>query len=155
MRGPRHHRAIVYKMPSLCKHSTFSTCNRDNVALLVVVDVLSAQSHSIGESKHLSKPVGTQSGDRSSAAHTVHGKKPSASFAWPDSVTATHADNDHPNGGDVAKSPLLGNGDDSCPCSRPPKTGRLVIANTHLLFNPKRGDIKAAQLMVLTESVER
>lgn len=32
---------------------------------------------------------------------------------------------------------------------------RLVIANTHLLFNPKRGDIKTAQLMVLTKNVER
>ncbi|CAM9846707.1 unnamed protein product, partial [Hapterophycus canaliculatus] len=34
-------------------------------------------------------------------------------------------------------------------------SARLVIANTHLLFNPKRGDIKAAQLMVLTSKVER
>lgn len=32
---------------------------------------------------------------------------------------------------------------------------RLVIANTHLVFNPKRGDIKTAQLMVLTNRVER
>lgn len=35
------------------------------------------------------------------------------------------------------------------------RAARLVIANTHLLFNPKRGDIKAAQLMVLTGKVER
>ncbi|CAN0400311.1 unnamed protein product, partial [Laminaria digitata] len=32
---------------------------------------------------------------------------------------------------------------------------RLVIANTHLLFNPKRGDIKMAQLMMLTGRVQR
>lgn len=32
---------------------------------------------------------------------------------------------------------------------------RLVIANTHLLFNPKRGDIKMAQLMMLTDRVQR
>ncbi|CAM9565089.1 unnamed protein product, partial [Ectocarpus sp. 12 AP-2014] len=33
--------------------------------------------------------------------------------------------------------------------------GRLVVANTHLVFNPKRGDIKTAQLMMLTGQVER
>lgn len=32
---------------------------------------------------------------------------------------------------------------------------RLVIANTHLVFNPKRGDVKTAQLMMLTGRVER
>lgn len=32
---------------------------------------------------------------------------------------------------------------------------RIVIANTHLVFNPKRGDIKLAQLMLLTGKVER
>lgn len=32
---------------------------------------------------------------------------------------------------------------------------RLVIANTHLVFNPKRGDVKTAQLMLLTDKVER
>lgn len=35
------------------------------------------------------------------------------------------------------------------------KVARLVVANTHLLFNPKRGDVKMAQLMMLTQSVER
>ncbi|CAM9621343.1 unnamed protein product, partial [Ectocarpus sp. 8 AP-2014] len=32
---------------------------------------------------------------------------------------------------------------------------RVVVANTHLVFNPKRGDIKTAQLMMLTGQVER
>lgn len=30
-----------------------------------------------------------------------------------------------------------------------------MIANTHLVFNPKRGDVKTAQLMMLTGRVER
>lgn len=32
---------------------------------------------------------------------------------------------------------------------------RMVVANTHLVFNPKRGDVKTAQLMLLTGRVER
>ena len=32
---------------------------------------------------------------------------------------------------------------------------KLVIANTHLLFNPRRGDIKLAQLMILMAEIDR
>lgn len=39
------------------------------------------------------------------------------------------------------------------PC--PEGRARLVVATTHLLFNPKRGDVKMAQSMLLTGRVER
>lgn len=48
-------------------------------------------------------------------------------------------------------SPLSGDAEKAAPVRA---AARLVIANTHLLFNPKRGDIKMAQLMMLTERVE-
>ncbi|KAK7103695.1 protein angel homolog 2-like isoform X2 [Littorina saxatilis] len=32
---------------------------------------------------------------------------------------------------------------------------KIVVANTHLLFNPRRGDIKLAQLMVLMAEIDR
>ena len=32
---------------------------------------------------------------------------------------------------------------------------KLVVANTHLLFNPRRGDIKLAQLMILMAEIDR
>lgn len=43
----------------------------------------------------------------------------------------------------------------AAPVDETQKVARLVVANTHLLFNPKRGDVKMAQLMLLTQSVER
>lgn len=56
----------------------------------------------------------------------------------------------------VAPNPPAGSEDSDPPaCARVEERARLVIANTHLLFNPKRGDIKTAQLMMLTDRVER
>eukprot|EP00752_Nemacystus_decipiens_P007761 g6935.t1 len=76
--------------------------DRDNVALLVVVDVLSRSQSPPGE-----ESVG--------------------------------------EGARVEPSAAGGRG----------AAARLVIANTHLVFNPKRGDVKTAQLMMLTDRVER
>lgn len=56
---------------------------------------------------------------------------------------------------DGAKASSLGGSGCASLVPRPADAARLVIANTHLLFNPKRGDIKTAQLMILTASVER
>lgn len=36
-----------------------------------------------------------------------------------------------------------------------PQQPRLVLSNTHVLFNPKRGEVKLGQARVLTGSVER
>eukprot|EP00903_Cladosiphon_okamuranus_P015669 g14470.t1 len=76
--------------------------DRDNVALLVVVDVLSRSQSPTGE----------------------------GSF----------------DGGATSQPSAAGRRDAGA---------RLVIANTHLVFNPKRGDVKTAQLMLLTSRVER
>lgn len=35
------------------------------------------------------------------------------------------------------------------------KDAKLIIANTHLIFNPKRGDIKLAQIRLLLAEIER
>ncbi|KAL8611108.1 hypothetical protein ACOMHN_064398 [Nucella lapillus] len=39
--------------------------------------------------------------------------------------------------------------------SPPDPEDKIIIANTHLLFNPRRGDIKLAQLMVLLAEVDK
>lgn len=89
-------------VPPLFRKSDDPSYLRDNVALLVVVDVLLRSQSPTGEGS-------TGGGDT---------PEPSASG---------------------------GTG----------PAARLVIANTHLVFNPKRGDVKAAQLMLLTGKVER
>lgn len=109
---------------------------RDNVALLVVVDILLPdQSQSESERPHAAVPPATPDADVSTPT-------PAAACTHP-------CDPEGANGKSAASSsPEL------CPAKRRP-AARLVVANTHLLFNPKRGDIKAAQLMVLTGRVER
>lgn len=108
---------------------------RDNVALLTVVDVLSAE---IYEDRVKMFEDGTrryhQGGDsvRSPAAGGVAPPQARSSF-----VSGR-------GGGSLHSPPLV-----------EARAARLVIANTHLLFNPKRGDIKTAQLMMLTGRVER
>ncbi len=37
----------------------------------------------------------------------------------------------------------------------PSKKARLIIANTHLLFNPRRGDIKLAQMMLFLAEIDK
>lgn len=39
--------------------------------------------------------------------------------------------------------------------SENPEKDKIVIANTHLLFNPRRGDVKLAQLMVLMAEIDK
>lgn len=133
---------------------------RDNVALLTVVDVLSTKTPSAGKpavvggadsseeryeeryeecgkSENRKRRYRQGGGDRARAAATAV----AGGFAAP------------------TASSLPFSGDDGGPSSSPPAVeagvARLVIANTHLIFNPKRGDVKTAQLMMLTERVER
>jgi mRNA deadenylase 3'-5' endonuclease subunit Ccr4 len=37
----------------------------------------------------------------------------------------------------------------------PSPDDKIVVANTHLLFNPRRGDIKLAQFMVLMAEIDK
>lgn len=41
------------------------------------------------------------------------------------------------------------------PCAQPSTDFRLCVATTHLLFNPRRGDIKLAQLCLLLAEIDR
>lgn len=123
------------------------------MALLTVVDVLSAEASSARKSTILR-------GDDRSAERYGDRVKMSE-----DGTSRYH------QGGDSARAPAAGgvaplqgmssfvSGRGGRPLHSPPlveaRAARLVIANTHLLFNPKRGDIKTAQLMMLTGRVER
>lgn len=125
--------------------------NRDNVALLVVVDVLpSGADHSTERSAEPSEegPASNDSDAEQSSCSTGRvddTNEPSTAVSDAPSLSAEDgAKLSHPG---VSGCPSL--------APRPAEAARLVIANTHLLFNPKRGDIKTAQLMVLTASVER
>ncbi|OTF81060.1 hypothetical protein BLA29_004319 [Euroglyphus maynei] len=42
-----------------------------------------------------------------------------------------------------------------CPIGRFRTNTNLIVANTHLIFNPKRGDIKLAQLRLLLAEIQR
>ncbi|XP_024386152.1 carbon catabolite repressor protein 4 homolog 5 isoform X3 [Physcomitrium patens] len=61
---------------------------------------------------------------------------------WTKSKTSEWRDTDGSEGLDDAK-PTIG--------SRDPKNNCVVVGNTHLLFNPKRGDVKLGQARVLLE----
>lgn len=99
---------------------------RDNVALLVVVDVKLEASGKISSSKE-KVPLARES----TGGETL------------DRCLNNPLDSDD----GVARG--------AAPVDETGKVARLVVANTHLLFNPKRGDVKMAQLMLLTQSVER
>ncbi len=99
---------------------------RDNVALLVVVDVL------------LGSPSAPTNG---APANTTRVATPHGAGAAP----AAGA------GAEFTPAPVSG----SSSRKDAGAAARLVIANTHLVFNPKRGDVKTAQLMLLTDKVER
>ncbi|CAM9881810.1 unnamed protein product [Ascophyllum nodosum] len=144
--------------------------DRDNVALLVVLDIPS-QDHPVGSE------TCSDAGETSSGGHS-DGKAP------PSQESAKGETSEHPPvattvsaaGGPVDGS-VKGAGAVADECSAvtsdsPVERGdtggelaassaegrgcaRVVVANTHLLFNPKRGDVKTAQLMMLTRSVER
>ena len=147
-----------------------SASHRDNVALLVVLDIPS-QDHPVGSE------TCSDAGETSSGGHS-DGKAP------PSQESAKGETSEHPPvattvsaaGGPVDGS-VKGAGAVADECSAvtsdsPVERGdtggelaassaegrgcaRVVVANTHLLFNPKRGDVKTAQLMMLTRSVER
>ena len=136
---------------------------RDNIALLVVVDVffpedsadedISSGSSSSGGGgggsgggggKHLTEPPegGEKKAQQAEECNRGDGRDSRAArTAAP--VPSTPAAS--------KPSPLSGDAEKAAPVRA---SARLVIANTHLLFNPKRGDIKMAQLMMLTERVE-
>lgn len=108
-------------------HSSAGFC-RDNIALLVVVDVLLLRH----DTPHSAARAGAHGGAAASAPASGEASPPSAGGG----------------GGPVGSS-------HEAPSAPRGSAARLVVANTHLVFNPKRGDIKTAQLMMLTGQVER
>ncbi|CAN0568032.1 unnamed protein product, partial [Ectocarpus sp. 12 AP-2014] len=121
----RQQAALVKEEGVAYKVQGHPVLDRDNVALLVIVDVLLPDHDT----------------PRSAARTGAHGAAASGSTSpLPRSAEG---------GGGPVGSPHR--------APSPPKgrAGRLVVANTHLVFNPKRGDIKTAQLMMLTGQVER
>lgn len=128
--------------------------NRDNVALLLVVDVFPPPEERSEEG------AGKRCGERS--RNDLYEAEDKTTPASVDSHADEGYDSAGPNlsSGRVRLSPgegvsCGGDGKKSSPViARPAAAARLVVANTHLLFNPKRGDIKTAQLMVLTDRVE-
>lgn len=62
----------------------------------------------------------------------------------------------HSHGGSVLDRDNVGLILKLSPCTKSlDEYKRLVVANTHLLFNPKRGDVKLAQLMVLLAELDK
>ncbi|CAN0224088.1 unnamed protein product, partial [Ectocarpus sp. 4 AP-2014] len=123
----RQQAALVEEKGVAYKVQGHPVLDRDNVALLVVVDVLLPD--------HNTPRSAARMGARGAAA-----SGPAFGEVPPRSATG--------GGGPVGSS--------HGPPSPPRGTAvRLVVANTHLVFNPKRGDIKTAQLMMLTGQVER
>jgi hypothetical protein len=62
------------------------------------------------------------------------------------------------DGSDSGGDGSVGDGGGDCsPVKRRRRASRplLAVGNTHLLFNPKRGDIKMAQLRLLTSALDR
>lgn len=137
-------------MPNLC--ATLRTLglqlrNRDHVALLVVVDVLPPPEDATVEQSAMSSEESTSNdSDAGTSPRSFTRADITSDKARPEAVPPSAEDGAEPSPGDGAASSLF---------PRPGGAARLVIANTHLLFNPKRGDIKMAQLMVLTQRVER
>ncbi|CAM9804969.1 unnamed protein product, partial [Scytosiphon promiscuus] len=123
--------AVTYKVQG------HPVLDRDNVALLVVVDIL------------LPHQSQTESETPQTGGQTP---SPDAEAPMPRAAAAACPQPCNPAGASSSKSPASAFED--CSTTRR-RAARLVVANTHLLFNPKRGDIKAAQLMVLTGKVER
>lgn len=142
--------------PCLCIAATIWS-HRDNVALLTAVDVLPAHQ---GASSVKATGPAADNGDNfagkskedskeSDDDESPYQKEPRVSESSPDAGVSR------------VPTPILDEDGDGEADKGGPSEGsavpiaRLVIANTHLLFNPKRGDIKMAQLMMLTASVER
>lgn len=66
-------------------------------------------------------------------------------------ITSAKSSEDPSRVSSTSEAPSVGGASSSCPAS--PPAPLLVVANTHILFNPSRGDVKVAQLRTLLEAV--